>query len=93
MKQLERENVVKGSGPAALGRINRNQFDEVMVDLRLRRHQGSNEIHGIGDVLPGLIGKMLTVTIEVNGPKTLLLVERYLLNRLPQPLVWLICHP
>lgn len=92
MKQMERENVVKGGGETTLARIHSKRFDEVIVDLRFRHHEREKEIHGIGDIRPSVIGKMLTVTLEVNGPKTSELVERYLMNRLPLPLLWLVRH-
>jgi len=56
------------------------------------RSNSENEIHGIGDIRLSSIGKMLAVTFEVNGPKTAVLVERHLRNRLTQPLLWLICN-
>lgn len=90
MGQMRRENAVKGGAP--LARVHPKQFDTVIIDLWFRRQQRENEIHGIGDIRLSSIGKMLAVTFEVNGPKTAVLVERHLRNRLTQPLLWLICN-
>lgn len=92
MKQMEQENTVKGSGKNTLGSIQRKQCDAVIVDLRFQHQQCKDELHGIGAIRPSLIGKMLTVTLEVNGPKSSALIERYLVHRLPLPLIWLVRH-
>lgn len=92
MSQVERQNTVKGVGKTTLAGIHPERFDVAIVDLRFRQQQIKDEVHGVGAIRPSVIGKMLVVTLEVNGPKTAALVERYLLNRLAQPLLWLICN-
>ena len=75
-----------------LAGISHRHFDQVIVDLRDPLQQGKNEVHGIGQIRPSLIGKMLVIDIQVSGPKTLELVERHLIKRLPPLLLRLICQ-
>lgn len=91
-KRLENGDVPGGNGVSPLAGINRRHFERVIVDLRFPPRQRKAELHGIGEIRPSLMGRMLVVNIQVSGPKTLELVERYLTNRLPPSLLWLICH-
>lgn len=91
VKRLECGDVLDGQGKSTLDRVNRKHFEEIIVDLRSLKRQALKEVHGIGEIQPSVMGKTLVLIVQVNGPKTLGLVERYLLNNLPPSLLWLIC--
>lgn len=91
-KRLGSEDSPDGNGASPLAEINRRHFERVIVDLRYPPQQRKAEVHGIGEIRPSLMGRTLVVNVDVKGPKTLGLVERYLTNRLPPSLLWLICH-
>ncbi len=92
VKKLERENAANGVEKALLAAIMRKQFDAVIVDLRCPNRQPGDELPCIRQMQPSLMGKTLVLTTEVDGPKTLELVERHLSTGLPQMLLWLISH-
>lgn len=92
-QKLTSEDARDGNEASPLAEINRRHFDQVIVDLRFPPQQRKAEVHGIGEIRPSLMGRTLVINVQVNGPKTLGLVERYLINRLPPSLLWLICHP
>jgi hypothetical protein len=91
LKRLEVENPgsYKGLRDAML---DRKGYDKVIVDLRCPDQLHHGEIHGIRRIQASTVGRILSVTAEVNGPKTLTMVERYLVNGLPAALLWLISH-
>lgn len=92
VKRVEKEASPDGNRASPLAEVNRRHFEEVVVDLRCTRKRSQNEVRGVGEIRPSLMGKTLVISIQVNGPETLGLVERYLLNRLPPALLWLVCH-
>lgn len=92
VKRVEKEDSPDGNGESALAELNRRHFEEIIVDLRCPRSRSKSEVRGVGEIRPCLMGKTLVIAIQVNGPETLGMVERYLLNRLPPALLWLICH-
>src|SRR5512146_259501 len=91
VKRLEVENPAscKGLGDAML---DRRRYDKVILDLRCPDLVLRGEIHGIRRIQASTVGRILSVTAEVNGPKTLTMVEHYLVNGLPAALLWLISH-
>ena len=92
VNRLESEDAPDGNGESSLAGLNHKHFEEILVDVRCSKQYLKNEVHGIGEIRPNLMGKTLVINLQVNGPKTLGLVERYLLHRLPPSLLWLICH-
>jgi hypothetical protein len=90
MKRLDSQNA-KGRGPL-LAAVNHRKFDTVVLDVRWPDKKPQNEVHGLGEIRPGWVGKSLVVTAEINGPKTLKVLEQYLINGLPNALLWLISH-
>lgn len=90
--RLADEGSPDGNGKPLLAGINQRHFDQIIVDLRYPAQQRKAEVHGIGEIRPSLMGKMLVIIVQVSGPKTLELVERYLINRLPPSHLWLICR-
>lgn len=92
VKRLAVENPADESQGVAKAIMNRKQFDAVILDLRCPNRRPEAEVHGIGKIQASRLGRTLAVTAEVNGPKTLDLVERYLVNGLPGPLLWLVSH-
>lgn len=92
MKQLENGNAPGRNGESSPAKLNRKHFDEIVVDVRCPRQQLKNEVRGIEEIRPSLMGRTLVITMQVKGPKTLNLIERYLFKGLPQPLLWLLSH-
>lgn len=91
LKRLEVENPgnYKGLSDAM---SDRKRYDKVIVDLRCPDKLRRSEMHGIRRIQASTVGRILSVTAEVNGPKTLTMVERYLVKGLPAALLWLISH-
>lgn len=92
MKKLESENAADGSASAVAALTQAGQPETVVLDMRCQEPGSSDEIHGISKIQTSRLGKIPTITIEANGPKTMSLVERYLSNGLPGPLLWLVSH-
>ena len=91
MKRLEVENPVDCLGLSD-AMLDRRHYDKVIVDLRCPDRLGDTEVHGIRRIQASRVGRILSVTAEVNGPKTLTMLERYLVNGLPAALLWLVSH-
>ena len=89
IKHMERDKA--GDEEPLPAELDRNQFEAAILDVRCSQMAGE-EVRGIREFRPRLVGKQLVITAEVNGPKTLNLVERYLTKGLPQTLLWLISH-
>lgn len=91
VKRLEVENPAdcEGLGNAIL---DRGRYDRVILDLRCPTPLRNAEVHGIRKIEASRVGRILSVTAVVNGPKTLSMVERYLVNGLPAALLWLVSH-
>jgi DNA-binding response OmpR family regulator len=93
LKRFERENTLTATGDPLLASLDQKQFDAAVIDLRSSRLKAGDEVRGIRKIRAGWVGKLLVIIAEVNGPKTLDLLERYLLNGLPDALLWLVSHP
>lgn len=90
---MEKFSSQNGSdGERVMATVHRQPFEAIVLDLRWPEKKGKNEIRGLGKIRPAWMGKLLVITAEINGPKTLDLLERYLINGLPQALLWLISH-
>jgi CheY-like chemotaxis protein len=92
VKKLESDLAAGADGKAAVANINRGQFDDVIVDIRCPQQPPKQEVSGIGEIRPSLLGRVFMATIEVSGPKMVRMVERYLQNPSPHSLFWLINH-
>lgn len=92
VKELERGNAVDANGETLLAAISRRHFDAVVLDLRCPKRRLGGEIRGIREFRPSRVGTMLVINAEVNGPKSLDMVERYLISGLPHSLLWLVSH-
>ncbi|HXH48666.1 MAG TPA: hypothetical protein VNM47_04780 [Terriglobia bacterium] len=92
LKNFDSENTLAVSGGFLVASLNEKQFDAVVLDMRRPDWNATKEMRGIGEIRAGFVGKLLVVVAEVNGPKTLDLFERYILNGLPGALLWLISH-
>jgi hypothetical protein len=90
MKELESDNNADGSASVTPAIMGRKQFDTVILDPRYANRRPRGEIHGIGKMQASEVGWILAITAEDYGPKTLGLIERYLVVGLPAALVWLI---
>lgn len=91
VKRLEVENAVDCEGLSD-AMLDRRRYDKVIVDLRCPENLRGGEVHGIRRIHASRVGRIFSVTAEVNGPKTLTMVERYLVNGLPAALLWLVSH-
>lgn len=92
MKKLETENAADGSASAVAALTEAGQPGTVVLDLRCQESRSRDEIHGIRKVQASRLGKILMITVETNGPKTMSIVERYLSSGLPGTLLWLVSH-
>lgn len=90
LERLERQN--GQDGERVLATVYRKPFDAIVLDLRWPNKKNKNEIRGMGVIQPVWTGRLLVITAEINGPKTLSILERYLINGLPQALLGLISH-
>jgi CheY-like chemotaxis protein len=92
LKKIESENGLPGAGEPLLALLDQKQFDAVVLDLRCSNRRTREEVRGIGKIRAGRVGKLLVIVTEVNGPQTLVLLERYIFNGLPEALLWLVSH-
>lgn len=92
MKKLESENAADGSACAVAALTSGQRFEAVILDMRFARRRAGGEIHGIKNIQSAVMGKMLAITAEVTGPKTMDLLERYLTSGLPGSLLWLVSY-
>lgn len=65
---------------ALLATVNRQRFDAVVVDLRWPSLPSKVEVCGFAGIRPAWDGNLLVITAEINGPKTLDMIEQYLIN-------------
>jgi hypothetical protein len=93
LKRYERENSLEPTSDSSLGSLDHKEFDAVVLDLRPPSGGTGNEVRGIKNIRGGWVGKLLVIIAEVNGPKTLELLERYLFDGLPEALLWLVSNP
>jgi CheY-like chemotaxis protein len=92
LKDLGREDTPTESGERLLASLIEEQFQAVVLDMRCLGRKIVEEIHGIGEIRAERVGTLLVIVVEVNGPKTLDLLERYILNGLPGALLWLVSY-
>jgi CheY-like chemotaxis protein len=71
-------------GPQALAMVRLQDYDAVLLDLRSSALPPEELASGIHDIRPALVGRVLVITGEVDGPTTLDLVERYFLLQVRQ---------
>jgi hypothetical protein len=92
MGRIESEDESAAAGRPSLASLSPKQFDSVVLDLRITYPGPRQEVRGIGDIRAGWAGKLMVIILDVNGPKTLEMIERYLFKGLPTALVWLVSH-
>jgi hypothetical protein len=80
------------AGEPLLALPGQKKFDAIVLDMRRLDGKPGDEVRGIGEVHVGRAGKLLVIIAEVNGPQTMDLLERYVLNGLPEGLLWLVSH-
>lgn len=90
--RIESEDESAAARRLSLASLKSKQFDAVVLDLRITDTGPRQEVRGIGDIGAGWAGKLMVIILEVNGPKTLDMIERYLFKGLPTALVWLVSH-
>jgi CheY-like chemotaxis protein len=90
LKEFDRESTVTANGEPLQASLNEKRFDAVVLDMRGPQRKTAEEMRGIGEIRAERVGKLLVIVANVNGPKTLDLFERYILNGLPGALLWLI---
>ncbi len=78
VKKLDSRRVVTGNGRIDLANINRKSFDTAILDLRCSCGAPAGRGYGFGEVWPSMVGKVLVINAEVNDPKTMEMVERYI---------------
>ncbi|HXH48665.1 MAG TPA: hypothetical protein VNM47_04775 [Terriglobia bacterium] len=83
MRRLAAEDPANGGEMAMAAIVEREQYDAVILDMRCPEEQPSDDVHGVGKIQATMMGRMLTIVAEVDGPQTPPLVERYLFSGLP----------
>lgn len=92
LERIESETTLTQAGEPLQALLDERRFDAVVLDLRHSNRRDREEVRGIREVRVGRAGKLLVLIAEVNGPRTMDLFERYILNGLPQALLWLVSH-
>lgn len=92
LKKLESENAAEGIASAVAALTSGCSFESVILDMRCATRRSGGEVYGIRKVQPGPLGKTLAITAEVNGPKSMKLIERYISSGLHSSLLWLVSH-
>lgn len=90
MEKLESRTGMGGA--PLLAAIHRKPFEAVVLKLRWPELESKEEIGGLGEIWPAWEGDLLVISAEIGGPKTLDMLERYLINGLQQALLCLISH-
>jgi hypothetical protein len=83
MRRLAAEDPANGGEVAMAAIVDREQYDAVILDMRCPEEQPGDDVHGVGKVQATMMGRMLTIVAEVDGPQTPPLVERYLFSGFP----------
>ena len=93
LRKLASEDAADGSLRAMVAIAEREEYDAIILDMRRPDGKPVSEPREIGKIQSSRIDRTLTITAEVYGRETLILVEQYLLSGLPGALTWLAgCH-
>jgi DNA-binding NtrC family response regulator len=92
LERIESETTLTQAGEPLQSLLDERRFDAVVLDMRRSNPKDREEMRGIREVRVGRAGKLLILIAEVNGPRTMDLFERYILNGLPRALLWLVSH-
>lgn len=79
VKELGRENAVDAYGEPVLASLTPRQVDSAIVDLRCSNR--NLQAHGIREIWPSMVGRVLVINIEAYSLKTLEMVEQCLLHQ------------
>lgn len=79
VKELGREHAVDSHGEAVLTYLTPRQIDSAIVDIRCSNRQSGT--HGVREIWPSLLGRVLVINAEVYSPKTLQMIEYCLLHQ------------
>jgi DNA-binding NtrC family response regulator len=80
---LNCEGSVAHSGREGLERVRREDFDAVLMDLRCSNLQAESVVPQIHSIRPSLVGRVLVITGEAVDAKSIGLIERYSVKRVP----------
>jgi CheY-like chemotaxis protein len=69
------------SAQRAIGKIQSERFDAVLLDLRYANLEANEIVSGIRSIQPSLLANVLVITGEVADAQTLDLIEEHLLLR------------
>jgi DNA-binding NtrC family response regulator len=83
MRKLAAEDPANGGERAMAAIVERGEYDAVILDMRCPDEQRRDDVHGVGKIQASMMGRMLTIIAEVDGPQIPALVERYLFSGLP----------
>ena len=83
MRNLAIENPEDGGERAVAAIAEREQYDAVILDMQCPGEMPRGDVHGLGKIQSSMMGRMLTIVAEVDGPETPPLLERYLFSGLP----------
>jgi hypothetical protein len=83
MRKLAVEDPANGGERAMAAIVERDEYDAVILEMRCPAENPNDDVHGVGKIQATMMGRMLTIVAEVDGPQTPPLVERYLFCGLP----------
>ena len=92
LNRIGSENTFTPAGEPLQALFDQKLLEAVVLDLRCLNRRTRSEVRGIGEIRVGRAGRLLVIIAEVNGPQTMELFERYILNGLPETLLWLVSH-
>lgn len=81
---LNCEGEIAYDGRHALAMINRQEYDAILLDLRCYNLSAEEVLAGIKRLRPGLLGRILVITGEVNDARSLEFFNRFSVPRLPK---------
>src|ERR1041384_6018280 len=66
LENLRREHALAASGETLMAMLDGKRFDAIVLDLRDSNRRSAEELHGIGEIRAGRVGRLLVVGVEGN---------------------------
>ena len=81
VKKIDSRRVVTANTGIDISMISRRSFETAILDIRCSNRRPVSRGYGFGEVLPSMVGRVLVINAEVNDPKMMEMVERYIYHR------------
>jgi hypothetical protein len=81
VKKLDSKRIVAGNWGVDLSTISRKAFESAILDMRCSNRRPAARGYGFGEMWPSMVGRVLVINLEVNGRKTMEMVERFIFHR------------